>query len=140
MRPPSMRGMKPISLRIWLALIAGAASVTGGAIGAPLRYLTDRAVQQRHDTVFPWGTLTVNVVGSLLLGALTGGVLPEQVSALLGVGFCGALTTYSTFSYETLRLAEQEAYFYAAVNVVVSVLASVGAALLGLVAVQAALS
>ncbi|MBK0866434.1 MAG: fluoride efflux transporter CrcB [Saccharopolyspora sp.] len=112
----------------------------GGAIGAPLRYLTDRAVQQRHDTVFPWGTLTVNVVGSLLLGALTGGVLPEQVSALLGVGFCGALTTYSTFSYETLRLAEQEAYFYAAVNVVVSVLASVGAALLGLVAVQAALS
>lgn len=103
----------------------------GAAVGAPLRYLTDRAVQSRHDTLFPWGTLTVNIAGALLLGLITGAALPEGMSALLGVGFCGALTTYSTFSYETLRLAEQEAYLYAIANVVVSVLATAGAALLG---------
>ncbi|GAB2658320.1 hypothetical protein GCM10027271_16230 [Saccharopolyspora gloriosae] len=113
----------------------------GAMVGAPLRYLADRAVQSRHDTLFPWGTLTVNVLGSLVLGGLTaaGTVLPPAVSAVVGVGFCGALTTYSTFGYETLRLAQDEAYFYAALNVVVSVLASVGAALLGRVAVLAVL-
>ncbi|MGW0892350.1 fluoride efflux transporter CrcB [Saccharopolyspora sp. NPDC002578] len=113
----------------------------GAMVGAPLRYLADRAVQSRHDTLFPWGTLTVNVLGSLVLGGLTaaGTVLPPAVSAVVGVGFCGALTTYSTFGYETLRLAQDEAYFYAALNVVVSVFASVGAALLGRVAVLAVL-
>ncbi|MCX2729096.1 fluoride efflux transporter CrcB [Saccharopolyspora sp. NFXS83] len=113
----------------------------GAMVGAPLRYLADRAVQSRHDTLFPWGTLAVNVLGSLVLGGLTaaGSVLPPAVSAVAAVGFCGALTTYSTFGYETLRLAEDEAYFYAALNVVVSVLASVGAALLGRAAVLAVL-
>lgn len=113
----------------------------GAMVGAPLRYLTDRAVQSRHDTLFPWGTLTVNVLGSLVLGGLTGAgaVLPPAISALAGIGFCGALTTYSTFGYETLRLAEDKAYFYAALNVIVSVLASVGAALLGRAAVLAVL-
>ncbi|MFJ2297062.1 fluoride efflux transporter CrcB, partial [Streptomyces sp. NPDC087894] len=85
----------------------------GGAVGAPLRYLTDRAVQARHDTVFPWGTFSVNVVGSLILGILTGAALSgtsgHTVHLLLGTGLCGALTTYSTFSYETLRLAESGA-------------------------------
>ena len=102
----------------------------GAAIGAPLRYLTDRLVQSRHDTLFPWGTFTVNLVGCGVLGALAGAALPHPVLALAGRGFCGALTTYSTFSYETLRLAEQKAYFYAVMNVVVSVVAGVGAALL----------
>lgn len=102
----------------------------GAAVGAPLRYLTDRLVQSRHDSLFPWGTVTVNLVGCLILGALTGATLPNPVLALAGTGFCGALTTYSTFSYETLRLAEQKAYFYAAMNIVVSVVAGLGAALL----------
>lgn len=111
----------------------------GAAVGAPLRYLTDRVVQSRHDSVFPWGTLAANVVGCLVLGGLLGAgdVLPGWVSALLGVGVCGALTTYSTFSYETLRLAEGGAYFYAVANVLVSVIAGVGAALLGYAAVGA---
>ena len=103
----------------------------GAMVGAPLRYLTDRAVQTRHDSLFPWGTFTVNIAGCLLLGGLTGAALPEPWIALLGTGFCGALTTYSTFSYEVLRLVEQKAYFYATMNVVVSVVAGLGAALLG---------
>ncbi|GAA4083882.1 fluoride efflux transporter CrcB [Streptomyces sp. NPDC001251] len=109
--------------------------VLGAAIGAPLRFLTDLAVQKRHDSVFPWGTFTVNVVGCLILGTLTGavtaGAASSSVQLFLGTGLCGALTTYSTFSYETLRLAEDGARFYAAANVVVSVVAGLGAVFAG---------
>ncbi|MFF0496216.1 fluoride efflux transporter CrcB [Nocardia aobensis] len=103
----------------------------GAVLGAPARYLTDRFVQARHDSLFPWGTLTVNIVGCLILGALTGGAAGSPVLAFAGTGFCGALTTYSTFGYETVRLLEQRAVFYAAMNVVISVIAGLGAALLG---------
>ena len=109
----------------------------GAMIGAPLRYLTDRAVQARHDSVFPWGTLSVNVIGCLVLGGLTGAALPALALSLLGTGFCGALTTYSTFGYETVRLIEQRSYFYATANVVVSVISGLGAALLGYTAASA---
>jgi CrcB protein len=81
----------------------------GAAIGAPLRYLTDRTIQARHDSVFPWGTLTVNVAGSVVLGFITGLPVGHALAALVGTGFCGALTTYSTFSYETLRLVQDGA-------------------------------
>ncbi|GGO56964.1 hypothetical protein GCM10012287_51770 [Streptomyces daqingensis] len=108
----------------------------GGAVGAPLRYLTDRAVQIRHDSLFPWGTFTVNVAGSLLMGLLTGaavsGAAGPQVTALLGTGLCGALTTYSTFSYETLRLAEKGRGLQAAANVAGSLAAGLAAVFLGL--------
>lgn len=103
----------------------------GAMLGAPARYLTDRAIGARHDSPFPWGTLAVNLTGCLILGALTGAAADLRVLALLGTGFCGALTTYSTFSFETLRLLEQRAYFYATANVLVSVISGVGAALLG---------
>lgn len=107
----------------------------GAAIGAPLRFLTDRAVQTRHDSVFPWGTLAVNVVGCLVLGVLTGavtaGAASSHVQLFLGTGLCGALTTYSTFSYETLRLVEDGAKFYAAVNVIIGVVAGLGAVFAG---------
>ena len=109
----------------------------GAAIGAPLRYLTDRVVQSRHDSVFPWGTLSVNVAGSLVLGLLTGLPASGPLTAFLGTGFCGALTTYSTFSYETLRLAQTGARFYAAMNVVASIVAGLGAASVGLLLAQA---
>jgi CrcB protein len=113
----------------WLLVIGGA------MVGAPMRYLTDRAVQKRHDTVFPWGTFTVNVVGCLILGLLSGavaaGAASSRVQLLLGTGLCGALTTYSTFSYETLRLAEDGARFFAAANVITSVVAGLGAAFAG---------
>lgn len=113
----------------WLLVIAGA------MVGAPLRYLTDRAVQSRHDSVFPWGTFAVNATGCLILGLLTGaaaaGAANSHVQLLLGTGLCGALTTYSTFSYETLRLTETGAGFYAVVNIAGSVAAGLGAAFLG---------
>jgi CrcB protein len=109
----------------------------GAALGAPARYLTDRAIQTRHDTVMPWGTLTVNVVGSLVLGLLTGLAgstrVPEDVRLLVGTGFCGALTTYSTFSYETLRLFEDGARLYSLLNIAMSLTAGLGAAVVGYV-------
>ncbi|WP_326660253.1 fluoride efflux transporter CrcB [Streptomyces sp. NBC_00385] len=119
----------------WLLVIIGAAA------GAPLRYLTDRAVQARHDAVFPWGTFTVNVSGCLVLGLLTGAVAAGAASShlqlLVGTGLCGALTTYSTFSYETLRLAEGGARFYAAANALASVAAGLGAAFAGVALAEA---
>ena len=102
----------------------------GGALGAPVRYVVDLMVQSRHDSVLPWGTLVVNAAGSLVLGATAGGVAaasgPDWVLTLAGTGFCGALTTFSTFSFETVRLAEERALRAAAVNVAGSVV--VGAA------------
>ncbi|MFI5521586.1 fluoride efflux transporter CrcB [Streptomyces platensis] len=119
----------------WLLVVAGA------AVGAPLRYLTDRYVQSRHDTVFPWGTFTVNVAGSLILGLLTGAVTAGAASShaqlLLGTGLCGGLTTYSTFSYETLRLAADGARGCAAANCVASVAAGLAAAFAGVAAARA---
>lgn len=107
--------------------------VLGAALGAPLRYLTDRAVQARHDSVFPWGTFTVNVAGSFLLGLLAALPAGEGVMAFAGTGFCGALSTYSTFGYETLRLAEDGARSYAVLNAVAGVAAGLGAAYCGMV-------
>jgi CrcB protein len=102
----------------------------GGALGAPVRYVVDLMVQSRHDSVLPWGTFAVNAAGSLVLGATAGGVAaaggPDRVLTLAGTGFCGALTTFSTFSFETVRLAEEGALGAAAVNVAGSVV--VGAA------------
>ncbi|MFI6640231.1 fluoride efflux transporter FluC [Streptomyces sp. NPDC050504] len=112
----------------WLLVVAG------GAVGAPLRYLVDRAVQARagvREGGFPWGTLTVNATGCLVLGVLAGAAVSSQVYALVGTGLCGALSTYSTFSYETLRLAERGRGFLAAANAAGSVLVGLGAVVLG---------
>lgn len=98
----------------------------GAAVGAPTRYLVDRAVMRRAEGVFPWGTLTVNLLGSFLLGAVLAAASP-QVRLLLGVGFCGALTTFSTFSYETTRLTDGGARSTALLNVVASVLGCLAA-------------
>lgn len=108
----------------------------GAAVGAPLRYLVDRAVQARHDSVFPWGTFTVNIAGSFIFGLLIHGTavhqVPGSVNALLGVGLCGALTTYSTFGYETVRLLEERVHAYAVLNVAASTVAGLGAAFCGI--------
>ena len=109
--------------------------VLGAIVGAPLRYLVDRGIQSRHRTLFPWGTISVNVAACVGLGLTTGavaaGVTTDQLQALLATGLCATLSTYSTFSYETLRLIEQRKSRYAAANIAISVLAGLGAAALG---------
>ena len=104
--------------------------LVGGAIGASTRYLTDVTVQRAHGTEFPWGTWTVNVVGSFVLG-LVAAAGPAWVVTLAGTGFCGALTTFSTFGYETMRLAEEGETADAVWNVVGSLAAGLAAAALG---------
>ena len=104
------------------------AIAVGAAVGAPLRYLIDQAIQARLNSRFPWGTLTVNVVGCFLLGLLTGLSLPDGPLHLLGTGFSGALTTYSTFGYETVRLLQQRARPVALLNVLANLTAGLAAA------------
>lgn len=106
----------------------------GAALGAPARYLADRGVQALHDSVFPFGTLSVNIVGSFVLGVLVGLGVPTHGPTFLalGTGFCGAFTTYSTFSYETVRLVETGVWGQALLNVVTSVGGGLVAALFGL--------
>lgn len=115
----------------------------GGAVGAPLRYLTDLFVQARHDSVVPWGTLTVNVAGSLVLGGVAGAVAnagaPAWLLTLIGTGFCGALTTFSTFGFETLRLIEDGSWIEALVNVLLSVALGMLAVVVGWALVETVL-
>jgi len=109
--------------------------LAGGAVGAPLRYLTDRLVSSRHDSVFPWGTFAVNVVGSLVLGAVARAVAdtgaPTWVMTLVGTGFCGGLTTFSTFGFETVRLVEDGSWLAAGLNATASVVAGLAAVAAG---------
>ena len=107
---------------LWVAL--------GAAVGAPARYLTDRALGRLLPGRFPWGTFAVNVVGSFVLGLVSVSAGPA-VASLVGVGFCGALTTYSTFAYEVVALTQRRAVVVAAVHLLGSVAAGVVAAVLG---------
>ncbi|MFE5078371.1 fluoride efflux transporter FluC [Streptomyces halstedii] len=113
----------------WLMVICGA------IIGAPLRYMTDRAVQARHDTVFPWGTFAVNITACTGLGFITGAAsaatVPDAIQHFIGPGLLATLSTYSTFSFETVRLTKTGARLIAAANIVVSVVAGLAAAILG---------
>jgi CrcB protein len=113
----------------------------GGLVGAPSRYLLDRAVSRRHKSSLPWGTMVINVSGSLLLGFLIGlslaGHLPALSKALFATGFCGAYTTFSTFSFETIRLVEEDKWRAALVYVGLSVALGLAAAGVGLAAGRA---
>ncbi|HET8684123.1 MAG TPA: fluoride efflux transporter CrcB [Micromonosporaceae bacterium] len=105
----------------------------GAAVGAPMRYLIDRAIQARHGSPFPWGTFMVNMMGSFLLGLLATASLhtPAPILAAAGSGLCGALTTYSTFGYETVQLVQRGVRLFALLNAAVSVIVGLGAAGLG---------
>ena len=118
--------------------IALAVGVAGG-IGAVARYLLDGAVQDRTAGLFPFGTLTVNVIGSFILGILAGVVLRHtgsaHLKAVVGTGFCGGLTTWSTVSWETIRLAEEHAATLAVRYLMVTLAANLLAGGIGLVLV-----
>jgi CrcB protein len=108
----------------------------GGAIGAVLRYLGSTAVYAWLGRGFPYGTLVVNTLGSLIMGILAILLLERlssgpELRALLLVGLLGSFTTFSTFSIETLNLIEQGALIKAGTNILLSVLLCLAAAWLG---------
>jgi fluoride exporter len=108
----------------------------GGAIGSVARYLIGLTVQSRSGLDFPVGTLLVNVTGCLLLGFLAGyvlqtAVISPEIRALLTTGLCGGYTTFSTFCYETVTLIQDADWRRATLYVVLSVLGSLGATIIG---------
>jgi len=117
-------------------MIAYLGVVVAGALGAPLRYLVDSRIQSARRGGFPFGTLVINVSGSLVLGAVTGLALyhglPRVPKAVLGAGFCGAYTTFSTHAFETVRLAQDGERRAAVANVLANLLLGTAAAAAGL--------
>ena len=114
----------------------------GSAVGGAGRFALSTIIQSRAGTPFPWGTLVINVTGSLILGfvlryALQTPAISPEVRALLTTGFCGGYTTFSTFSYETATLIEEGGYQRAAIYVLTSVLVSLAGVFLGLAAADA---
>ena len=119
-------------MTLWLWIEVAVA----GAIGAPARYLLDGFVQDRVSGDGPWGTFAVNIIGSFLLGLLTGlglhANLSDAATTALGTGLCGAFTTFSTFTFESSRLLEEGDRWGAAINVIGSLAVGLVAAGVGL--------
>jgi CrcB protein len=112
------------------------AIASGGALGALLRYWMSAGVYALTGRGFPYGTLAVNVLGSLVMGFLYIWLLERvpggtAVRAFLLIGLLGAFTTFSTFSIETLNLMEAGQFSRAILNTLVSVVLCIGAAALG---------
>ena len=114
-----------MTLAVW-----GGVVLLGGA-GAVLRFLVDRAVARRVARPFPFGTLTVNLSGAVLLGLLSGLTLSHHMALLAGTAFVGSYTTFSTWMLETQRLTEERQIWPAVANIVVSVILGVAAAIAG---------
>ncbi len=115
-----------------LALVVGVA----GALGALARYLVDGAVQDRSRGAFPYGTTVVNVTGSFVLGLISSLAwhhgLGSTARAVIGAGFCGAFTTWSTAAWETVRLAEEGLPAHAAMNALGGLAGALAAAAAGI--------
>jgi CrcB protein len=104
----------------------------GAAAGAPARWYVDVVVQRRWLPAFPWGTFAVNVTGSALLGFLIATWSTGSAAiSLLGIGFCGALTTFSSFAWESHRLAEDGTTNTAFANVIATPVLCCAAAAVG---------
>jgi len=114
-----------MSVWVWCAVV-----IIGGA-GSVLRFLVDRAVAARSGRGFPFGTLVINLSGALILGFLTGLALSKDQALLAGTAAVGSYTTFSTWMFETERLAEDRELGRAGANVVASLVLGVAAAALG---------
>lgn len=110
--------------------------VVAGGLGAACRFAVDSAIRSRVAGRFPWATVVINVTGSLALGVLVGLVLhrgaPTALAAVAGTGFCGGYTTFSTATFETVRLVQARAFLAAALNAVGTVGLTLAAAATGL--------
>jgi CrcB protein len=118
------------------------AIASGGALGAVARFLMSNGVYRMLGRDFPWGTLSVNLLGSFAMGLLfvlllERSLLAPELRAAILIGFLGSFTTFSTFSLETLTLVEQGEMLPALLNVGVSVVACVAACWVGIVAARA---
>jgi CrcB protein len=108
----------------------------GGFFGAISRFLIAGSVQKMAGSFFPVGTLSVNVIGSFIIGIAAlyfEQIVAPEYRAFFITGFLGALTTFSTFSYETTMLIEQSAYYKAFLNMALNLFLSVGATILAMV-------
>ncbi|EJG0226930.1 fluoride efflux transporter CrcB [Vibrio parahaemolyticus] len=108
----------------------------GGAIGACSRYLVSEFCVLLFGRGFPYGTLTVNVVGSFIMGSLIAAFESEILATdpwrqVIGLGFLGALTTFSTFSMDNVLLMQQGAFFKMGLNILLNVVLSISAAWIG---------
>lgn len=117
---------------IWVAL--------GGALGSIARFWLNGVVSDRYGATFPWGTMTVNVIGSFIIGVLGALTLPEGrmsteartvTTQLFMIGICGGFTTFSSFSLQTLTLVRDREWLYAGGNVLLSVVLCLIATWLG---------
>ena len=109
----------------------------GAVLGANARYLVSLWAAGRFGADFPYSTLIVNVTGSFALGLLVGLLsgrlaLPEELRFLIGIGFLGAYTTFSSFSVETMTLLREQSAWYALLNVMANNVVGILAAFLGL--------
>jgi CrcB protein len=104
---------------------------TLGALGAAARFLLDGAISARAGRGFPLGTLAVNLSGAFALGVLVGAAVSTDTSRLLGTGFLGGYTTFSTWMFESHRLAEDGEGRATAANVIISLIGGVLVAWLG---------
>jgi fluoride exporter len=110
-------------------------------VGGLARYYLSTAVQYRMGSGFPWGTLLINITGSLILGfimryALSTPSVSVELRVLLTTGFCGGYTTFSTFEWETFKLVRDGSWLLALANILASVLAGFVGVLLGVKLVQ----
>jgi CrcB protein len=113
----------------------------GGFLGSVARYLVAILFAGYLSSAFPFATLTVNVVGCFLIGILfalsdRGNTLSPEWRIFLTTGFCGGFTTFSTFSYESLRLMQDGEFLYLALNVLISVVAGFAATYLGILLIK----
>ena len=113
---------------VWMAL--------AGGLGAVARFVLDGLVRTRFASAFPLGTVLINVTGSFVVGVVTGLALghavPDEWQLVVGTGFCGGYTTFSTASFETVRLVEQRHTGLALLNAVGTLVLTAGVVALGL--------